>query len=658
MRDASVQDTTTPRHGGDGGGVNHIFRGALNHSYSGNANGLYNCSFSTGTYNSVTGHSYITTHGTPNGIGNSPVNGMAGVNGNDAREQFTRPSEPCLFPGCTTPACQTAPFCTQHLTRISSKAQNGTDSTTATTASTKPTTSQPPPQPRRPVGGPSPQGQASSPTTASLGESRNSTLASEPAVAYLRRKTAQSSGPRPPSLSRTPSSISSSTPNIGGRSIFTNGAPATPSPRIGGDRSGGSYFVSSHTAPRQKMVETQPNGSGNLKNGSTTNGAESILTPAESPPNLWTAHDPRKRPRTDYMDNTQQANGVHITPAGSMHGASAGCQNSQAQATTSKPSESPGRGPLSTTQSSNAHEAGADVPMPDIVEGNVSSHTDPPATQPPIQKPPIQNPPQQDRVAESTASGSNSAEPASGPSSSSRLGLRLSLLRRIEDRKREKAANGDGAHPSPIAPMTFSLDTYIYNQGSEVAPLPPPPNVVIAPKDKLEAVSAAVSAMLPSTYPSRPSTSSGKPEFVYAHIDPRVHWTRIRPKDWHEAKQKEIAARGGRKANFGKAAQRAAVARRQDAALVADSLTKSIVESTEANEGGSSTRSAKQTRAASKPVDPLPPRQWPSVWKGEMPSDVIHNKEWVSMLSKFAQDEDARKTKRVTKSGSRSKSRQ
>ncbi|CAK7225982.1 hypothetical protein SEUCBS140593_006087 [Sporothrix eucalyptigena] len=454
MRDASVQDTTTPRHGGDGGGVNHIFRGALNHSYSGNANGLYNRSFSTGTYNSVTGHSYITTHGTPNGIGNSPVNGMAGVNGNDAREQFTRPSEPCLFPGCTTPACQTAPFCTQHLTRISSKAQN---------------------------------------------------------------------------------------------------------------------------APRQKMVETQPNGSGNLKNGSTTNGAESILTPAESPPNLWTAHDPRKRPRTDYMDNTQQANG---------------------------------------------------------------------------------NPPQQDRVAESTASGSNSAELASGPSSSSRLGLRLSLLRRIEDRKREKAANGDGAHPSPIAPMTFSLDTYIYNQGSEVAPLPPPPDVVIAPKDKLEAVSAAVSAMLPSTYSSRPSTSSGKPEFVYAHIDPRVHWTRIRPKDWHEAKQKEIAARGGRKANFGKAAQRAAVARRQDAALVADSLTKSIVESTEANEGGSSTRSAKQTRAASKPVDPLPPRQWPSVWKGEMPSDVIHNKEWVSMLSKFAQDEDARKTKRVTKSGSRSKSRQ
>lgn len=42
----------------------------------------------------------------------------------------------------------------------------------------------------------------------------------------------------------------------------------------------------------------------------------------------------------------------------------------------------------------------------------------------------------------------------------------------------------------------------------------------------------------------------------YGHIDPRTHWTRPRSDEWYERKGEEIKARGGRKANFGKAAQR------------------------------------------------------------------------------------------------------
>ncbi|KAK3351854.1 hypothetical protein B0H65DRAFT_418858, partial [Neurospora tetraspora] len=42
---------------------------------------------------------------------------------------------------------------------------------------------------------------------------------------------------------------------------------------------------------------------------------------------------------------------------------------------------------------------------------------------------------------------------------------------------------------------------------------------------------------------------------LYAHIDPRIHWPQRHSQEWFEAKQKEIQARGKRKANFGKAAR-------------------------------------------------------------------------------------------------------
>ncbi|KUI59605.1 hypothetical protein VP1G_06862 [Cytospora mali] len=42
----------------------------------------------------------------------------------------------------------------------------------------------------------------------------------------------------------------------------------------------------------------------------------------------------------------------------------------------------------------------------------------------------------------------------------------------------------------------------------------------------------------------------------YVDIDPRTHWTRPHSDEWYRKKEEEIKARGGRKANFGKAAQR------------------------------------------------------------------------------------------------------
>lgn len=45
-------------------------------------------------------------------------------------------------------------------------------------------------------------------------------------------------------------------------------------------------------------------------------------------------------------------------------------------------------------------------------------------------------------------------------------------------------------------------------------------------------------------------------DVYYADIDPRTHWTRPHSDEWYRKKEEEIKARGGRKANFGKAAQR------------------------------------------------------------------------------------------------------
>lgn len=45
-------------------------------------------------------------------------------------------------------------------------------------------------------------------------------------------------------------------------------------------------------------------------------------------------------------------------------------------------------------------------------------------------------------------------------------------------------------------------------------------------------------------------------EVFYAHIDPRTHRSRPHSEAWYQKKEEDIKARGGRKANFGKAVQR------------------------------------------------------------------------------------------------------
>lgn len=55
-----------------------------------------------------------------------------------------------------------------------------------------------------------------------------------------------------------------------------------------------------------------------------------------------------------------------------------------------------------------------------------------------------------------------------------------------------------------------------------------------------------------------------RPATHFAHIDPRIHWTRPHSQKWYREKQCEIRRRGTRKSNFGKAAARRAKQRRED----------------------------------------------------------------------------------------------
>ncbi|OHE99093.1 hypothetical protein CORC01_05586 [Colletotrichum orchidophilum] len=54
----------------------------------------------------------------------------------------------------------------------------------------------------------------------------------------------------------------------------------------------------------------------------------------------------------------------------------------------------------------------------------------------------------------------------------------------------------------------------------------------------------------------RASSSSGDDGRFHMKLDPRIHWPHHRSSQWYNSKMEEIKARGGRKANFGKAAKR------------------------------------------------------------------------------------------------------
>lgn len=626
MRDASAQDTTTPRRGG------YDVNGRLFSNPHGSVDGIMNSILRGTAHDSSLPRLNGATDGTPS------VNGSVfGEHG-----PISPPPGPCNFSGCVGQTWMSTPFCFQHLARVRSKGQKVAGTTAAATPDTARTTPKnsainPTPQTAQPAATAT---AAASPLSTS-GTShlpRNAVLSSELSTTYMRRKTAPGSGPRPAHL-KTPSFL----PRIE-QSAYTNGAPVTPSSRVGGESPGGSYFASSHTLPQHNGAAAHSHGGHSehgKKDDNPVNGANTILTPSESPPALRALHGSRKRSRSDFPDGAQQTNGAHSASAEKDKGVETDPANG--------PSEVNGGAKPPTAQPTNGQDTHLGQVTPNVI-GNPQIQTNTPTAQ----EPPIQNPtPRLDHRADDATAGS---------STSTRLGLRLSLLRRIQERDKERANNTINGKPhAPKAAITFSLDSYIYSQGPDVAPLPPPPEVTIMSKERLEAASAAVAAPLPTAYPSSSAFPSKKaPDFVYAHIDPRVHWTRARPKDWHDAKQKEIAARGGRKANFGKAAQRAAAARRRAGVIAAatvpvplsdeppTSAAESSTVATDAN-GGSSSRGPKHQKAPSKPsAVPVSPAQVPSVWMGELPPEVVNNKPWLALLGRFAQDEEAWRAKQTS----------
>ncbi|KAK4241017.1 hypothetical protein C8A03DRAFT_41532 [Achaetomium macrosporum] len=84
------------------------------------------------------------------------------------------------------------------------------------------------------------------------------------------------------------------------------------------------------------------------------------------------------------------------------------------------------------------------------------------------------------------------------------------------------------------------FDALIYSQSGAAAP---PPGVELATIEP------------PAPPKSDAEIDSPEDEPLYLDIDPRIHWPQPHSEAWHAAKQREIRARGTKKANFGRAAE-------------------------------------------------------------------------------------------------------
>ncbi|KAK1980261.1 hypothetical protein LZ30DRAFT_750848 [Colletotrichum cereale] len=90
--------------------------------------------------------------------------------------------------------------------------------------------------------------------------------------------------------------------------------------------------------------------------------------------------------------------------------------------------------------------------------------------------------------------------------------------------------------------LTFNsakFDAMIYGQAEATSP----PEGVFVP-------------VAPSNRVANTQSSREGREQLYMKVDPRIHWPHNRSDRWYNAKMAEIKSRGGRKANFGRAAQR------------------------------------------------------------------------------------------------------
>lgn len=401
---------------------------------------------------------------------------------------------------------------------------------------------------------------------------------------YIRRKSA------PQGVARAPASRTSKEPvwTKPLRPTNANRAPPSPAPLNGGDDP---YFSAMHPSSHH------PAGSEALDKSNGKHSTHAILTPAESPPDLR-SRTSSKHPRPEFQNDEQQRS----RPESPMViYASSGEETPN----TPPPQSESNRTVFSITSATSATSISRDTSNDLESRGGA-----------------VKGPPEEQRDR-----GDDANRPAMSEERRA-LVFRRMQARRRDHRERERDRDQDRPVPASVVGLGPSLDAFIYSQDPDVAPLPPPQSVTVPSKAQLAAVMIGASTAY-VTRPARPANAA----YIYAHIDPRVHWTRSRSKAWHDAKQREIKARGGRKANVGKAVQRAVQQRRKQRRDEARSAT-STARATAAA-GGTNGARLLATSAT------FPPK--PSVWTGELPPDVTRNRSWLSFMAMFVQDEDSRR---------------
>ncbi|KAF9882157.1 hypothetical protein CkaCkLH20_00193 [Colletotrichum karsti] len=119
-----------------------------------------------------------------------------------------------------------------------------------------------------------------------------------------------------------------------------------------------------------------------------------------------------------------------------------------------------------------------------------------------------------------------------------------------------------------------------------------------------------------------PAPAAGEaPKPFYMRIDPRIHWPHDFSDEWYARKIKEVLARGGRKANFGKATQRMREQR----------IAEERLEAQEAAEKAAAEREGEETPSHNPPVpwSHRRPMDFGDVPEDELPSYVQNNKDWL-----------------------------
>ncbi|OLN85539.1 hypothetical protein CCHL11_05823 [Colletotrichum chlorophyti] len=126
----------------------------------------------------------------------------------------------------------------------------------------------------------------------------------------------------------------------------------------------------------------------------------------------------------------------------------------------------------------------------------------------------------------------------------------------------------------------------------------------------------------PTYVPLKPLASGEGEGRLYMRLDPRIHWPHNRSERWYEAKMEEIKRRGGRKANFGKAAERMRQQRLEEERQAGAKPTET------------ETAAPKQASSVTLSNDPQPwshnrPMDFGDVPEQELPAYVRKNEDWL-----------------------------